>query len=420
MRGAVESKALVRMPRGFYFLIAAQFASGLADNALLILGIFILTEQGYAAWWAPFLKFSLNLSYVLLASVVGPLSDAFPKGRVMAWMNGLKVVGLVFMLTGVHPVLAFAVIGLAAAVYAPAKYGLVTETVSPSLLVRANAWLEVSVVMSVVLGIALGGALVGWSQAVGASTSVHQFLSGLFMRTDTWNACAVVGAIYLVASILNAQLKHLSIGQVMVPLRWQALHWRHFWHNNLILWKDRLGGISLYVTTLYWGVGAVMQFAVLAWAQESLGLPLQQGAFLQALVAVGVVLGAWMAGRIFKLHSAKQALPWGLSLAILMPILAMTTHIALAIPLLLCAGAAGGMLLVPMNALLQHRGRQVLSPGRSMAVQGFNENLSVLVMLGAYSAMLALQVSLLTIMFILALMLLVGMWPMCRILWRKR
>lgn len=119
------------MPKGFYALIAAQFASGLADNALLILGIFILSEQGHAAWWAPFLKFSLNLSYVLLASVVGPLSDAFPKGQVMAWMNRLKMAGLLLMLTGLHPVLAFAVIGLAAAIYAPAKYGLVTESVPP-------------------------------------------------------------------------------------------------------------------------------------------------------------------------------------------------------------------------------------------------------------------------------------------------
>lgn len=408
------------MPKGFYFLIGAQFASGLADNALLILGIFILSEQGYAAWWAPFLKFSLNLSYVLLASAVGPLVDAFPKGRVMAWMNALKVAGLVLMLTGLHPVLAFAVIGLAASVYAPAKYGLVTESVPPALLVRANAWLEVSVVMSVVLGIALGGALVGWSQTAVVTTSVHDFLSRVFMRTTTWNACALVGVIYLTAGILNARLKHLSAGQAMAPLSLKAMHWRHFGRDNRILWKDRLGGITLYVTTLYWGVGAVMQFAVLAWAQESLGLPLQQGAYLQALVAVGVILGAWLAGRYFKLHSAKQALPWGLSLAILLPILAMTTHIALAIPLLLCAGAAGGMLLVPMNALLQHRGRQVLSPGRSIAVQGFNENLSVLILLGAYSAMLALQVTLLTIMFLLALMLLLGMWPMCRIVWRKR
>ena len=408
------------MPRGFYYLISAQFASGLADNALLILGIFILAEQGHAAWWAPFLKFSLNLSYVLLASVVGPLADAFPKGRVMAWMNALKVVGLTLMLTGLHPVLAFAVIGLAAAVYAPAKYGLVTETVPPALLVRANAWLEVSVVMSVVLGIALGGALVGWSESVVTDSRVHRFLSEAFLPTKAWNACAVVACVYLMAGVLNARLKHLSANQMMVPVTWQALHWRHFWKDNLVLWRDRLGGISLYVTTLYWGVGAVMQFAVLAWAQESLGLPLQQGAYLQALVAVGVIAGAWLAGRYFKLHSAKQALPWGLTLAFLLPIVAMTTHIAVAVPLLLCAGAAGGMLLVPMNALLQHRGRQVLSSGRSIAVQGFNENLSVLVLLGAYSAMMALKASLLLIMGLLSLMLLLGMWPMCRIIWRKR
>ena len=142
------------MPKGFYFLIGAQFASGLADNALLILGIYFLHEQGYPGWWAPLLKFSLTLSYVFLASLVGPVSDAFAKNQLMAWMNALKVVGVVLLVMGAHPLVAFALIGLAASVYAPCKYGLVTEAVPPRLLVRANAWLEVSVVLSVILGFA--------------------------------------------------------------------------------------------------------------------------------------------------------------------------------------------------------------------------------------------------------------------------
>ena len=153
------------MPKGFYFLIAAQFASGLADNALLILGIYFLNEQGYPGWWAPLLKFSLTLAYVLLASVVGPVADAFYKNRLMAVMNALKIVGVFVLLSGVHPVFAFALIGIGASVYAPSKYGLVTESVPPRLLVRANAWLEVSVVLSVILGVALGGALTGFTEA---------------------------------------------------------------------------------------------------------------------------------------------------------------------------------------------------------------------------------------------------------------
>ena len=410
------------MPKGFYYLMGAQFASGLADNALLILGIFILSEQGYALWWAPFLKFSLNLSYVLLASVVGPLSDAYPKGRVMAWMNALKMVGMTLMLTGLHPVLAFAVIGLAAAVYAPAKYGLVTESVPPQYLVRANGWLEVTVVLSVVLGIALGGALVGWAQALRAPLPwmAPDFMFTLLLPTRALMPCAVVGGVYLLAAVLNAGLKRLTAGHYIVPMTWKSLHWSSFWYANLQLWRDRLGGISLYVTTLYWGVGAVMQFAVLVWSQQSLGLTLQQGAFVQALVAVGVILGAWLAGRYFKLHRARQALPWGLLLAILLPIIALTTNLLLAVPLLLCAGVTGGMLLVPMNALLQYRGRHVLSPGRSIAVQGFNENLSVLILLSTYSALLAMHVSMLIIMGFLAILLMVGMLPVCLTVWRRR
>jgi LPLT family lysophospholipid transporter-like MFS transporter len=148
------------MPKGFYYLIGAQFTSGLADNALLILGIAFLSEQGYPGWWAPLLKFSFTLSYVFLAPLMGPLSDALPKAKLMAGMNALKVLGVGFLLSPLHPVLAFAVVGMAASAYAPAKYGLVTETVPSEQLVKANGWLEVTVVMSVILGTACGGLLV--------------------------------------------------------------------------------------------------------------------------------------------------------------------------------------------------------------------------------------------------------------------
>jgi MFS transporter, LPLT family, lysophospholipid transporter len=204
-----------------------------------------------------------------------------------------------------------------------------------------------------------------------------------------------------------------------VPFTWQAIRVSSFWQSNQKLWRDPLGGVSLYVTTLYWGVGAVMQFAVLVWAQSSLGMSLKLGAYLQALVALGVIAGAYMAGRSFKLHSARQALPWGLLLAVLLPVMVMITDLWIAIPLLLCVGVAGGMLLVPMNALLQHRGMQVLSSGRSIAVQGFNENLCVLLMLAAYSALLAFGMPLSFIMLLLAVVLFAGIAPLCLLLWRK-
>jgi MFS family permease len=409
------------MPKGFYFLIGAQFASGLADNALLILGIYFLNEQGYPGWWAPLLKFSLTLSYVLLASVVGPLADAFAKNRLMAVMNALKMLGVIMLLTGVFPMLAFALIGLAASVYAPAKYGLVTESVPPRLLVRANAWLEVSVVLSVILGVALGGALAGlaesgvWAQWGRSITSQ----SDLLIQTQALPSMAIIVGVYLVAAALNFGLTPMNQRGVIVPLTRQAVRLSTFWKTNQRLWRDPLGGVSLYVTTLYWGVGAVMQFAVLVWAQQTLGLSLKYGAYLQALVALGVIMGAVLAGRTFKLHSARQTLPWGLLLAVLLPVMVITTQLWVAIPLLLLAGLSGGMLLVPMNALLQHRGMQVLSSGRSIAVQGFNENLSVLVMLAAYSLLLAFDVSLTWIMLLFATFLIGGIMPLCWLLWRR-
>ena len=399
------------MPKGFYFLIGAQFASGLADNALLILGIYFLNEQGYPGWWAPLLKFSLTLAYVLLASVVGPLADAFSKSRLMACMTALKMVGVLLLLAGVHPLLAFALIGFAASVYAPAKYGLATEAVPARLLVRANAWIEVSMVLSVILGIALGGALTGLSEA-----SAPRVFG---VSSQTWPAMAVVIGVYLTAAMLNVGLSPLDKRETLAPLTWHAVRIGTFWKSNQKLWRDPLGGVSLYVTTLYWGVGAVMQFAVLLWAQGSLGLTLKFGAYLQALVAVGVILGAYLAGRSFKLHSARQALPWGLWLAVLLPLMVTISNLWLAIALLLCVGVAGGMLLVPMNALLQHRGMQVLSSGRSIAVQGFNENLCVLLMLAAYSSLLAFGMSLTYIMLLLAVLLVAGIAPLCLLLWRQ-
>ncbi|PUE08109.1 lysophospholipid transporter LplT [Limnohabitans sp. T6-20] len=401
------------MPKGFYLLILAQFASGLADNALMILGVCFLQEQGHPGWWSPLLKFSFTLSYVVLAGVVGPIADAFPKGRLMASMNMLKLAGVVLLLCGVHPFFGFALAGLAAAVYAPAKYALVTESVPASLLVKANAWLEVSVVLSVLLGVALGGWLTGWHKDpwINEAFAIFQDLPPQLAPTQIFPAFVAVCLIYIVSSGLNMGLNSMDARGTRHPLTWHSIQWPLFWKNNRQLWADPLGGVSLYVTTLSWGVGAVLQFAVLAWAQTSAGLSLQHGAYLQALVAVGVISGAVMAANVFQIFNAHNALPWGLVLAVLLPCMALTTSLWLAVPLLILAGCAGGMLLVPMNALLQHRGQKILTSGRSIAVQGFNENLSVLLMLGTYSVLLAWQVPLLSVMLLLMLPLLAAVMP---------
>lgn len=388
------------MPAGFHLLIAAQFFSALADNALLIVAIALLHERGLPAWWAPLLKFSFTLSYVFLAPLVGPLADAMPKARLMAIMNAVKVAGVLMLIAGVHPVAAFGVIGFGAAAYAPAKYGLITEIVGARRLVAANGWIEVSVVGAALVGTMLGGLLVSDlvrdSAASQATRDGFAALGAGAATTLALSAAALLG-VYALAGLLNLGIP--DSGARYPACRVQALALlRDFAAANRTLWRDRDGGLSLAVTTIFWGVGATLQFAVLRWATDVLGLTLDRAAALQAAVAVGVVLGATLAGHRVGLGHARRVLPAGIALGLLIPVVAVTRSLALALPLLVLVGAVGGILVVPLNALLQHRGHTLLSAGRSIAVQGFNENLSILVMLSGYAALLALEVPIVPLM----------------------
>jgi len=408
------------MPKGFFYLISAQFASGLADNALLILGIAFLSEQGYPGWWAPLLKFSFTLSYVFLAPLMGPLADAFSKAKLMACMNALKVVGVAFIFTSVHPVLAFAIAGMAASAYAPAKYGLVTETVPAVQLVKANGWLEVTVVMAVILGTACGGLLVASKSFAWMSTLNLSFIELLGLSLETQYAGPLLSliVIYIIAGLLNLGIPSVNIRYVQQSMKPVAL-FKNFIQSNRILWQDPVGKLSLAVTTLFWGIGAVVQFAVLLWAKEALNMPLEQASLLQAVVAFGVIFGAGMAGHYVALHNAYKVLPLGLWLGLSLPALAFSTSLWIAIPLMLITGFAGGMLMVPMNAVLQNRGYTLLTAGRSIAVQGFNENASVMVMLGVYSGLLALELPLQWVMVMMGTVMTVGMIYLMRMASQK-
>ena len=383
------------MPTGFAILIAAQFASALADNALLIVSIALLSQQGLPGWWAPLLKVGFTVSYVVLAPFVGPLADAWPKGRVMAAMNLVKVGGVLWLLTGAHPVAALAVVGFGAAAYAPAKYGLVTELVAPHQLVAANGWIEVTVVCAALLGAVLGGLLVSpWVLESGVASLAAAAVSSLDGGRVGVLAASVglLLGVYALASLLNLGVP--DSGARYRPAGWhpgQLL--RRFRRANGVLWRDAEGGVSLAATTIFWGVGATLQFAVLRWAVDVLALPLDRAAYLQAAVAVGVVAGAGAAGRWVSLRHARRLLAAGVLLGLLMPVVASVDRLALAVPLLMLVGAVGGFMVVPLNALLQHRGFVLLTAGRSIAVQGFNENLSVLAMLGAYALLQAEGVS---------------------------
>jgi MFS transporter, LPLT family, lysophospholipid transporter len=397
-----ETKRHHDVTRGFYLLMAAQFVSGLADNALLVVTIARLNEVNADPWLAPLLKLVFTLAYVVLAPFVGVLADRWPKAQVMMQSNLLKATGCVLIGLAVNPLLAFAVAGLGAACYSPAKYGLVTELVPPEQLVRANSWIEVSMVCAIILGTLLGGLLV--SDWFAGLAQLDMLSSSLWMQTSLYPALAVVLALYMAASALNRFIPDSGARYAKVALHVGALVAR-FRHANATLWRDPMGRLSLSVTTLFWGAGATLQFVVLQWAQDSLSLQLDQAAYLQGVVALGITVGAGAAGYWVSLHQAPRVLALGVLMGLLVPLMAHVNSVPVAVPLLALVGALAGFFVVPMNALLQHRGRVLLSAGESIAVQNFNENLSVLLMLAGYSALLAAHGSINALIYTLGLVL---------------
>ena len=389
--------------------MAAQFFSSLADNALLIAAIALLAQLQAPAWMTPLLKLFFVLSYVVLAAFVGAFADSRPKGNVMFITNTIKFVGCMVMLFGSHPLFAYAIVGLGAAAYSPAKYGILTELLPPEKLVAANGWIEGLTVGSIILGTVLGGVLI--------SNTVSQSLLSFDLPvidtgvdTPAESAIMIIMMIYIIAALIN--LKIPDTGARYVAQKANPIELiKDFSVCFKTLWNDRLGQISLAVTTLFWGAGATLQFIVIKWAQVALHMSLSQGAILQAISAVGVAGGAvWAAWRV-PLRKSLNVLPYGIAMGVVVCVMAIynsdmlpnTTLMTIgklevslnllpAYFLLILVGWLAGYFVVPMNALLQHRGHVLMSAGHSIAVQNFNENISVLMMLLIYSLLIWLDV----------------------------
>lgn len=379
----------MRMNRGFYTIMAAQFFSSLADNALLIAAIALLTTMQAPAWMTPLLKLFFVLSYVLLAAFVGAFADSLPKGRVMFVTNLIKISGCSMMFFGVHPLFAYGVVGFGAAAYSPAKYGILTELLPPEKLVAANGWIEGLTVISIILGTVMGGALV--NAHVSATLLSFDFpLIDLGIDTSAEAALSVIMVVYVAAAAFNLKIPDTGArypAQERNPIKLVV----DFAGCFTTLWKDKLGQISLAVTTLFWGAGATLQFIVLKWAEKSLNMSLDKAAILQGIFAVGVAIGATAAARFVPLKKALTVMPLGVAMGLIVTTMTMVNTVWLAYPLLVLIGALAGYFVVPMNALLQHRGHVLLSAGHSIAVQNFNENLSVLTMLMLYAVMIKMN-----------------------------
>jgi MFS family permease len=377
------------MKRGFYTIMAAQFFSSLADNALLIAAIALLIEMHAPEWMKPLLKLFFTVSYVLLAPFVGAFADSMPKGKVMLVTNAVKIVGCALMFAAVHPLLAYAVVGFGAAAYSPAKYGILTELLPPEKLVAANGWIEGTTVGSIILGTVLGGALI--SPAVsGALLGLDLPLVDTGIDTPAEVAILIIAIFYAIAAWFNLRIPDTGARypeQSRNPFRLLV----DFVHCNRTLWSDKLGQISLAVTTLFWGAGATLQFIVLDWARLELGLHLSQAAVLQGVVALGIAIGAVTAARWIRLRDSLRVLPVGVAMGVVVPVMTLVSSQWAAFPVLVLIGALAGFFVVPMNALLQHRGHVLMSAGHSIAVQNFNENLNILLMLGLYALLIRLE-----------------------------
>ena len=379
------------MPFGFYIIMAAQFFSALADNALLIAAIAALREMNAPSAYEPLLKTFFTVSYVVLAAFVGAFADSMPKWRVMFISNAIKIVGCAMMFFMVHPLLAYAVVGLGAAAYSPAKYGILTEYLPHRLLVVANGWIEGLTVVAIILGVVIGGMLI--TPSVAQSLLAFDFpLLDTGIDTAGEMAIAIVGIFYLIAAIFNLYVPDTGVDHK--PLKKNPLYLVHeFNHCLALLWRDKLGQISLAVTTLFWGAGATLQFIVIKWSEVALGFDLSKSSMLQGVVAVGVAIGAVAAAKFITLRKSVRVIPLGIAMGLIVLIMNFVHHVWLAIPLLIFIGALSGFFVVPMNALLQHRGHILMGAGHSIAVQNFNENLSILVMTGLYYVMIRNDVS---------------------------
>lgn len=398
------------MTRGFYYVIGAQTFSALADNALFIAAIALIQQLSGPDWMASIMKWWVAVGYVVLAAYVGAFADTHPKGRVMLWTNTLKVVGCVLMyfhgafnLSGdgqiVLVCLAFAIVGVGAAAYSPAKYGIITEMLSPNDLVKGNSWIEGMTVLSIILGAVLGGVLI--SPTVSAWLLVQPFVE-LFARSPAEAAIVVIAILYAIAAWLNFLIPETGVRYPEQSFNPLALK-RVFFRYVSILWRDKLGQISLAVTTLFWGAGATLQLVVIEWGKTQLNYRLDQASILMGVAALGTIIGAFAASKV-SIERSLSVLPVGVMMGLVVLLMPFVTSTWAVHVLLLLIGGLSGYFVVPMNALLQHRGHVLLSAGHSIAVQNFNEQLNILGMVSIYTVLLWLDIPINAIIVVFGVM----------------
>ncbi|AWT21497.1 lysophospholipid transporter LplT [Klebsiella michiganensis] len=346
--------------KGMMAVICAQFLSAFGDNALLFATLALMKQLFYPEWSQPVLQMLFVGAYILFAPFVGQFADSFAKGRVMMAANGLKLVGAGCICFGVNPFIGYTLVGIGAAAYSPAKYGILGELTTGDKLVKANGLMESSTIAAILLGSMAGGILADWH--VVAALSV----------------CAVVYAGAVVANLWIPKLPAARPGQ-----SWRFRPMTHsFFSACTTLWRNGETRFSLVGTSLFWGAGVTLRFLLVLWVPVALGITSNaMPTYLNAMVAVG----AGAAAKLVTLETVSRCMPAGILIGVAVIFFAIQQALLPAFALLLLLGAFGGFFIVPLNALLQERGKHTVGAGNAIAVQNLGENVAMLLMLGLYS-----------------------------------
>nr|WP_042959113.1 lysophospholipid transporter LplT [Erwinia tasmaniensis] len=365
-----DSKPL--LSKGMMAVIAAQFFSAFGDNALLFATLAVLKQLVYPDWSQPVLQMVFVATYIILAPFVGQLADSFAKGRVMMFANSLKLLGALTICVGFDPFLGYSLVGIGAAAYSPAKYGILGELTGGDTLVKANGLMESSTIAAILLGSVAGGFLADWD------------LTGALLT------CVLVYGLAVAANLLIPTLAVARAGLSWHPKQVSA----SFFQACAILWRDGQTRFSLVGTSMFWGAGVTLRFLLVLWVPVALGIvDNKTPTLLNGMVAIGIVFGAVAAAKLVTLKTVARCMPAGVLIGVAVLLFSLQHHAVNAYILLVCIGMLGGFFVVPLNALLQMRGKESVGAGNAIAVQNLGENTAMLLMLGLYSLAIKLGVS---------------------------
>lgn len=352
--------------RGMLALLVAQFISALADNALLFAAIALLKSQMAPDWQMPLLQEFFAIAFIMLAPFVGPFADHWPKGRVLLVSNALKFGGVTAMLSGLHPLLAYGLVGIGAAAYSPAKYGILSELVNAEKLVKANSMIEGSTIVAILIGAVLGG----WLADISVS-----------------GALVMISGCYIVAAIANLLIPRLPPAHRMAHFT-PGILIKDFFTVFKILFNNPDARFALIGTSIFWSAGTTLRFLLIVWVPVALGI-MDNGtaANLSGVVAIGIALGAAGAARYVTLQTVNRALYAGLLIGVLIMLFSLAQSIPAAVIMLILIGVCGGFYVVPLNALIQERGHETVGSGHAIAIQNFFENCCMISVVGLYALM---------------------------------